>query len=130
MYHSHVLMSGHGLSVHLSTGCPGKGPHLLLCESYCLNSKFHTVHTACDPALHNRSQHNQCRTTYAVIHGLVILMMGMMMPETCWDRSLIINISLVNLVGFLSLHPNACMWDGDLIPMTIFHEVIEIKIYG
>ena len=24
---------------------------------------------------------------YAVIHGFVILMMGIMMPETCWDRS-------------------------------------------
>jgi len=25
----------------------------------------------------------QCRTPYAVIHGLVLLMMGIMMPETC-----------------------------------------------
>jgi len=32
------------------------------------------------PAPHN---HNQCRTPYAVIHGLVLLMMGIMMPETC-----------------------------------------------
>jgi len=29
------------------------------------------------------SQHNQCRTPYAVIHSLVLLMMGIMMPETC-----------------------------------------------
>ena len=34
------------------------------------------------------------RKPYAVIHGLVLLMMGIMMPETCWDRSLIINIGL------------------------------------
>jgi len=25
----------------------------------------------------------QCRTPYAVIHGLLLLMMGIMMPETC-----------------------------------------------
>ena len=35
----------------------------------------------------------QCRTPHAVVHGLVLLMMGIMMPETCWDRSLIITIS-------------------------------------
>jgi len=42
-----------------------------------------TVHTAYDPAPHYHSQHNQCRTPYAVIHGLILLMMGIMMPETC-----------------------------------------------
>jgi len=52
------------------------------------------VHTAYDPAPHNHSQHNQCRTPYAVVHGLVLLMMGIMMSETCRDRSLIINIGL------------------------------------
>ena len=40
-------------------------------------------HTAYDPAAHNHSQHNQCRTPYAVIHGLDLLMMGIMKPETC-----------------------------------------------
>jgi len=54
---------------------------------------------------HNHSQHNQCRTPYAVIHGLVLLMMSIMMPETCWDRSLIINIGLVASCWFISLHP-------------------------
>ena len=47
------------------------------------NSNLNTVHTAYDPAPHNHSQHNQCRTPYAVIHGLVLLMMGIMMPDTC-----------------------------------------------
>jgi len=42
------------------------------------NSKLHTVHTAYDPAAHD-----QCRTPHTVIHGLVLLMMGIMMPETC-----------------------------------------------
>jgi hypothetical protein len=32
-------------------------------------------------------------------------MMGIMMPETCWDRSFIINISLVASCWFLCLHP-------------------------
>jgi len=41
------------------------------------------VHTAYDPAPHNHSQHKQCRTPYAVIYGLVFLMMGIMMPKTC-----------------------------------------------
>ena len=72
-------------------------------------SKLHTVHTAYDPAPHNHNQHNQCRTPHAVVHGLVLLMMGIMMPETCWDRSLIINIGLVASCWFLSLHPSFMM---------------------
>ena len=79
-----------------------------LCEGYCLNSKLHTVHTACDPAPHNHNQHNQCRTPYAVIHGLVLLMMGILMPKTCWGRSLIINIRLAASCWLVSLHPK-CM---------------------
>jgi len=39
------------------------------------------------------------------MHGLVLLMMGIMMPETCVDRSLIINIGLVASCWFISLHP-------------------------
>ena len=50
------------------------------------------------------SQHNQCRTPYAAVHTLVLLMMGIMIPETCWDRSLIINIRLVASCWFLCLH--------------------------
>jgi len=76
-----------------------------VCTVWKPNSNFHTVHTAYDTAPHNHSQHNQCRTPYAVIHGLVLLMMDIMMPETCWDRSLIINIRLVASCWFISLHP-------------------------
>ena len=46
-------------------------------------SCVHTVHKAHDPAPHNHSQHNQCGTPHAVVHGLVLLMMGIMIPETC-----------------------------------------------
>ena len=59
------------------------------------NGNLHTVHTAHDAAPHNHSQHKQCRTPHAVARSLVLLMMGTIMPETCWDRSLIINIGLV-----------------------------------
>ena len=50
---------------------------------YCVKVTVHTVHTTYDPAAHNHGQHNQCRTPYAVIHVLVLLMMVTMMPETC-----------------------------------------------
>ena len=54
---------------------------------------------------HNHSHHNQCKTQYAAVHTLVLLMMGIMVPETCWDKSLIINIRLVASCWFLSLRP-------------------------
>jgi len=40
------------------------------------------------------------------VHGLALLMMGIVMPETCWDRSLILNIRLFACCWFLSVHPN------------------------
>ena len=45
-----------------------------------------TVHTVCAPAPHNHSHHYQCRTPYAAVQTLVLLTMGIMMPETCWDK--------------------------------------------
>ena len=48
-------------------------------------------------APHNHSQPQPThpgRTPHAVVHGLILLMMGIMMPETCWNRNLIINIEL------------------------------------
>ena len=50
----------------------------------------------------------QCRTPYAVVHSLVLLKKGLMMPETCWGGSLIINIRLVASCWFLSFHPLTC----------------------
>ena len=64
-----------------------------------------TVHTARVPAPQNHSHHNQCRTPNAAADTLVLLMMGIIMPETCRDKSLIINIRLVASCWFLSLHP-------------------------
>jgi len=103
----HVL-----LHMVFCTGCAGCGcvelGHKLcaLCEGYCLNSNLHTVHTAYDSAPHNHSQRNQCRTPYSVIHDLVPLMMGIMTPETRWDKSLIINIGLVAACWVISFHPS------------------------
>ena len=64
-----------------------------------------TAHSARVPAPHDHNHHKQCRTPYAAVHTLFLLMMGIMMPETCWDKSLIINIGLVASCWFLSLHP-------------------------
>ena len=47
----------------------------------------------------NHIQQNQRSTPPAVI-SLVLLKMGMMMPETCWD--IVKNKHLLHLVGFLS----------------------------
>ena len=57
-----------------------------------------TVHSFRVPATHNHSQHNQCRTPHAAVHTLVLLMMGIIMSETCWDRSLIKNVRLVYIL--------------------------------
>ena len=45
-------------------------------------SNFHSAQLASQ--LHTTtSYHNQCRTPYAAVNTLVLLMMGIMMPETC-----------------------------------------------
>jgi len=94
--------------------CPSSGeqdrvlPHMVFCTG-CAGCGWCTVHTAYNPAPHNHSQHNQCRTPYVVVQGLVLLMMGIMMPKTCWDRSLIIYIRLVASCWFLSLDPTFMM---------------------
>jgi len=113
------------------TGCVELGRKLCaLCEGYCSNSNLHTVHTASHPAPHNHSQHNQCRTPYAVIHGLVLLMMGIMMSLTCWDRSLIINIWLVASCWFLSLHHTFMMHGHkSLKPVFMFMVPCNADIY-
>ena len=51
-------------------------------ESPGFENHSHTVLTAYVPALHNHSQHNR-QTPHPVIDNIVLLMMGIMMPETC-----------------------------------------------
>ena len=72
------------------------------CEGYCSTQSNSYLP-------HNHSHHNQCRTPYAAVRTLVLLMMGIMIPETCWDKSLVINVRLVASCWFLSLHPTFMM---------------------
>ena len=68
------------------------------------NSNFHTAHDTA-PQDHSQPQPTHPgRTPHAVGHGLILLMMGIMMPETCWDRSLIINIELVGFISSPYVH--------------------------
>jgi len=107
------LLSHFYLNMFRASLCPSSGEqdrvllHMVFCTGCagCGCVELHTVHTAYDPSPHNHNQHSQCRTPYTVIHGPVLLMMGIMVPETCWDRSLIINIGLVASCWFISLHP-------------------------
>jgi len=48
------------------------------------DSNIHTVRSARVPAPQNRSQHIQANTTRGFIQS-VLLTMGIMMPETCWE---------------------------------------------
>jgi hypothetical protein len=49
-----------------------------------LKNNFHRAHTTGGPALSDHSQQYQCCTPYAVVRCIVLLMMGILMPETCW----------------------------------------------
>ena len=106
------LLSNFYLNMFRTSLCPSSGeqkcaqPHMVF---YTGCDGCGCVHTARVPAPHNHSHHNQCRTPYAAVHTLFLLMMGIMMPETCWDRSLIINIRLVASCWFLSLRPTFMM---------------------
>ena len=108
----------------VSCGCVELGSEL--CALWTVETVTFTDHTARVPATHNHSQHYQCRTPYAAVHTLVLLMMGIMMPETCWDRSLIINIRLSLLFHrafhiYLLICTNEC---------TIFWlNIIQISVF-
>ena len=67
----------------------------------------------------------QCWTPYAVVHGLVLLKMDIMMPKTCRDRSLIINIRLVASCWFLSLHRVHDAWSHE--PKTVQLVKVEVR---
>jgi len=61
-----------------------------LCRELCAHSTHGSRRSSTQP-----QPTHPGRTPHAVGHGLILLMMGIMMPETCWDGSLIINIQLV-----------------------------------
>ena len=107
------LLSNFYLNMIRASLCPSSGeqkcalPHMVfwLCWLWLCGAGTFTVHTARVPVPHNHSHHNQCRSPYAAVHTLFLLMMGIMMPETCWDKGLIINVTLVASWWYLSLHP-------------------------
>jgi len=70
------------------------------------------------------------QNTIAVIHGLVLLTMGIMMPETFWDRSLIINIRLVASCWSLFLHPIEKNVHNSVLKYTLLSYFNEILIFG
>ena len=76
------------------------------------------------------SGEQQCRTPYAAVHTIFLLMMGIMMPETCCD-SFIINIRLVTSCWSLSLHPkyNIKYDDGPLSQKLVINSRVTIKYY-
>jgi len=64
----------------------------------------HNAHSLCPSSTWPRPA-QPLLNTICYIHGLV-LTMGIMMPEPCWDKRLIINIKLVESCWFLSpLYP-------------------------
>jgi len=91
-----------------------------------LNSNFHTGHTAHDAALqdHNQPQPTHPgRTPHAVRNGLILLPMGIMMPETCSDRKfdnkhriscifLVLSLHLTFSRGFISVL--CALFNGDI----------------
>jgi hypothetical protein len=77
------------LNMFRTSLCPSSGEqeHVLLHMVFCAASTTSAEH------------HMQYYTVF------VILMMSIMMSETCWDRSLIINIGLVASCWVIPFHP-------------------------
>jgi hypothetical protein len=108
-------------------GCVELGCKLCALWRLLFSNITFTVHTACIPAPHSHSHNYKCRTPYAAVHTTVLLMMGIMMPETCWD-SLIINIRLVASCWFLSLHHNLTK-SSNLCPVTALNALYANNSY-
>jgi hypothetical protein len=67
------------------------------------NNNFHTVLTASSPALLDLRRQYQCLTSYAAVHYIVLLMMGILMPKTCWAKEQWINFICVASSWFTTL---------------------------
>jgi len=76
----------------------------------CTVHTVHTVHTAQDAAPQDHSQPQPThsgRTPHAVGHGLILLMMGIMMPETCCAQCTQLTTQLHKTTANHSLHTQA-----------------------
>jgi len=93
-------------------GCMELGPKLCaLCGKLLFDLSrtvtSHTVRTAHDAAPQDHSQPHSThpgRTLHAAGHGLILLMMCIMMPETCWDRKFDNRHRISCILLVLSLH--------------------------
>jgi len=82
------------------------------CRSYCLPVNQHPANRTPNPQLHTRpATWNKHSTKYhmqqPLYNTLELLMMGIMMPETCWASNKICNKKpLLHLVGIFFPHIN------------------------
>jgi hypothetical protein len=77
-----------------------------------------TVHTVSSPAPLDFKRQYQCWTLYAVIHYIVLLMMGILMPESCWPKKHRINVICVASSWFIT-------WANFMM-----HGHVNVKIAG
>jgi len=83
----------------------------------------HCVHTAHNAAAQDHSQPQPThpgRTPRAVGHGLILLMMGITMPETCWDRKFDNKHRVSCILLVLSLHLSIILIKGFALPSETF----------
>ena len=75
------------------------------CYSTESSSILHTVHTTRVPALQG-SSNIKCWKPYAAIYSLVLLKMGVVVPETCWVNVLLIKklIIFASSWSYSSIH--------------------------
>ena len=97
-------------------------------EGFCSTITI-TVLTSQNAAPHNRYQpHPAQLEQYTICIGtvFVLLNMGIMMPETCWDK-LITKIWLLHLFGFLSLHtmPKVVKCGREGMSLKIWTELLK-----
>jgi hypothetical protein len=83
-----------------------------------LCGSFPKVHTAYTTAPHDHSQHKQA-SSHEVLTRLVfiLLMMGTMMPETCWDWFNSINVHLIIVTSV-----------GSIIHLLTVHLTLNISV--
>jgi hypothetical protein len=87
---------------------PSEAGLLAVCTVWKLFFDFHTVHTASIPALLNPRRQYQCWTSNAAVRYIVLLMMGILMPETCWAKEHWMNFICVASSWLFTLP--TCVW--------------------
>jgi len=88
----------------------------------CLPQGHYSFHILCFHLLRGRTLH-------AVGHGLILLMMGIMVPKTCWDRKFYNRHRISCILLVLSLHLMFTMHGHkNLKPMM--NSVVPKHMYG